>query len=188
MMDKHDNSLSALWQSQDVRQPDIVAVKKNWQLLRVKQWSYFTLDLLATLLTPTAIFVYRDELNPIQLAWMWVMVLFAIGFFAYLVWLRRFSLTGKATSLTTTEYVDLVKTQYRQNIKIARVSKASIWLLLGLLAVYFAIVYVGEYVEPQRLLTKLKNAVLLLAIVMPPIWFWAHKREQKFVKALGEFN
>ncbi|GAA6183880.1 MULTISPECIES: hypothetical protein [Alteromonadaceae] len=187
-MNNDDFDLDKIWQQQDVVKVDTQSLKRQWWLMRMKQYLYILMDALATIAVPIAFFFFPRKMSTFETIWIWSIFLFIFVWFFYLVWLRRFSLGFKSESATTSEFIERVKLQYRQNIKIAYVNKVLCYFTPLFFISYLLIAYFGDFVDQQELLRKAKLMLILNLVCMPLIWVWMHKRELKFKRLLVEFE
>lgn len=185
----NDNDpFSRLWQQQKVTDVNLPALKRQWRRVKISQWTYFTLDLLSTIMLPVMLYFIYQQLNTYEVIWFVGLALLSLGFFAYLVWLRRFSLGFGKERLALSNYYELVKAQYQQNIKLARLSKTTALWMPAIMLSFLLVGYFSEAFEGDALLRKLTFSVVFLGILTPGIWIWAHKREQKFRRALDNLQ
>ncbi len=186
-MTEHD-PFSTLWQQQKVTQVDGKKLQAQWRSTRIKQRSYFALDVVSTLSMPAMMYYLYDSLNRFAFLWWVSVMMLSFGFLAYVVWLRRYALRPSKEQLATQGYLEQLQLQYQQNVKLARVSKLSVWALPFLLLTFlFGNYLVGEF-ESEALWRKLSFLTLFMALFMPAVWFWANKREQKYLRALEQIK
>ncbi|GAC16279.1 hypothetical protein [Aliiglaciecola lipolytica] len=185
----NDNfDLDKIWQQQDVTQVDFHLLKRQWWLMRTKQYVYILMDALAAIAMPIAIYFFPRKMSTFETIWLWSVFLLVVVWFFYLLWLRRFSLGFKSESASTTDFIERVKLQYKQNIKIAHVNKVLCFYTPLVFVCFFLFAYFGDSSNQQVLLRKAKLMLLFNAICLPLIWFWMHKREQKFKGLLADFE
>lgn len=187
-MSNNDNDFSDLWQKQDVSQIDIGELKRQWKLIRIKQFSYMVLDFSGLLIAFLALYFVPKKLEGFEMVAISLVIGITTVWVAYCVWLRRFSLGFVGAKDSTLDCVELIKTQYKQNIKIARLNKYASYVLPVMFAVFFSVAYLGEFLELEAIYRKLKIIAPLFVIIMPLNWIWARKRQAKFENALIEFE
>ncbi len=184
----NNDSFSQLWQQQHTNKVDVAALKRQWKGTRIKQWLYFVLDLASTLVIPVLTYILYPKLSRFELAWFVALGLLCLVLLVYLIWLRRYSLGFGKDMLNLTSYQQLLCAQYQQNIKIARLSKLSTWSMPLIMLSFWGLSFVTQDLEPEAAMRKLKFIVIWSAVLMPVIWIWAHRREQKFIKALASLD
>ena len=184
----NNDPFSQLWQQQHTNKVDVAVLKKQWKGTRIKQWAYFLLDLICTLILPVMTYILYPKLNRVELVWVVSMGMLCVVVFAYLVWLRRYSLGFGKDKMNLSSYRELLAAQYQQSIKIARLSKLSTWSMPLLMFSFWGVSYFTQALEPEAALRKLKFLAIWTAVFMPLIWIWAHKREQKFTRALASLE
>ena len=187
-MSNNDHDLSKLWQSQNISQIDMAELKRQWKTTRIKQFCYMAIDFGALIALVLILYFLPRKLVGFEMITMALVFSLLVVWVVYFVWLRRYSLGFVSVQGSTTDYIELIKTQYRQNIKIARLNKIASYLLPFIFVTFFSIAYWGELIEPEVVIRKLKALAIVLVIFMPINWIWAHKREQKFIKILAEFK
>ncbi|WP_289032067.1 hypothetical protein [uncultured Paraglaciecola sp.] len=185
-MPNNQDPLSQLWQQQEVQKPDYQALQTSWDKMRVKQKLYVFFDVLSVLMTFFIIWFNKEKLDDFTLSLMTIVLLIAIAAVFYLTWLRRFSLGW--SNQNTAMYLQQLKKQLENNIKIANLSMHSGWAIIVLLVFFYAGLYIYEAFPLDQLLKKIYLTLAIHSLLLPGIWFWAKKRKQRFVKELAELN
>ncbi|GAB2688220.1 hypothetical protein Q4574_13670 [Aliiglaciecola sp. 3_MG-2023] len=187
-MSNDDFNLDKIWQQQDVTKVNVQSLKRQWWLMRMKQYLYIMLDGLAVMSVPLVLWFFPKELSTFEGVWIGVVFLFVCIWFFYLLWLRRFSLGFNSETATTSDFIQRVKLQYQQNIKIAYVNKVLCYITPMFFVGYAAFAFWGDFVEQQELVRKAKVMLILNIVCMPLMWLWMHKRQLKFKRLLEEFE
>ncbi|MEP4890791.1 MAG: hypothetical protein ABJV04_12250 [Aliiglaciecola sp.] len=187
-MSNDDFNLGQIWQQQDVAEVDIQSLKRQWWLMRMKQYLYMLFDALAVIAVPIAMWLLPRKLSIFEGIWISIVFLFVCVWFFYLLWLRRFSLGFNSETASTSDFIERVKLQYKQNIKIAYVNKVLCYVTPMFFVGYAAVAYWGNFSDQQELLRKAKLMLVLNIIFIPLMWLWMHKRELKFKRLLMEFE
>lgn len=185
-MSDNPNQLESLWQKQETTSPDLTLLKKTWRTVKIKQKVYLLSDLFAFLVGPLMLFWLYSSLNAYQVFFVVCTLIIAAGFTIYLIWLRRFSFLGDQSA--TGDYLQLLKSQYRQNIKIAQASKYSAYVIP---VIFFSFLFGGywlEIFELEKLIRKAIWLVLSSAIFLPILWIWADKRAKRFEQELARLD
>ncbi|WP_026376114.1 hypothetical protein [Aestuariibacter salexigens] len=170
--------LQQLWQSQPTSAIDIDNIKRRLRNLRIKQWGYTFLDLAGLVVVFVVLWISRNDLHVTLQIGLGIVLVATVGLTGYLLWLRRHALF--IHSLSTEQYVETLKLQLANNVKIAWLTRHSSWvtaLLMILMWVGFGLY--GD-MSPQRYVQKLAIVLVSLAVFMPMIWWWASKREARF--------
>lgn len=187
-MSNKPNDLDALWQQQDVSKVDFGQLKKQWKILRFKQYFYLFMDILSVLALPIIIYFFPKKLSTFEFVWISFAFVLVFVMFLCIVWMRRYSLGFKVDAGNTNEFVERFRLQYKQNIRIAYWNKILCFVTPLIFILYIVVAYFGEFVQPDVLIKKAKLLMGMSAVVSPSIWIWAHNREQKFKKRLAEFE
>lgn len=187
-MSNNDKDFSDLWQKQPVSQIDMSELKRQWKLIRIKQFFYMLLDLCGLFIGFLAVYLVPKKLEGFDMVAVSMIIGITAIWVAYSIWLRRFSLGLKAVNDATLNYVELIKAQYKQNIKIAFLNKFASLVVPLIFVVFFSVAYFGEFMELEAVYRKAKLVGLIFAVIMPLNWIWAQKRQTKFETALSEFE
>ncbi|WJG09366.1 hypothetical protein [Aliiglaciecola sp. LCG003] len=187
-MNNNRDNLEQLWQQQQVSPVDTSQLKQQWRLMRSKQYLYVLLDALSTGAIPAILFLYRHSLSMFEFIWISALSVLFTGWFIYTLWLRRYSLGMNKTATSTSDFVEQVKRQYRQNMKIAYVNKLLCYLMPFIFASYFAFGYLGNYIDQAEMFRKGSRMLLFNLLCLPFIWIWADRRQKKFAKLLAGFE
>jgi len=185
MSDNHD-PLSQLWQEQKVEKIDIDAVSKKWLKIKLKQHFYVFFDVLSLL--PFLIFwiYFKDKFDDFTLVYIYGLAVLSLVFVIYVIWLRRFSLGWSKAS--TEQHIQGLRKQLRNNIKIALLTKHSMWFALILFMFHqLGLVYL-EVFPPDKLLRKALISFSIIGVMWPAVWIWADKRAKRFKRELSILN
>ncbi|MEP0355590.1 hypothetical protein [Paraglaciecola sp.] len=185
-MPNNQDPLSLLWHQQEVQKPDYQALQISWNKMRVKQRFYVLFDVLSVLVAFFIIWFNKEKLDDFTMGLMAIVLLIAISTVIYLTWLRRFSLGW--SNQNTAMYMQQLKKQLENNIKIANLSMHSGWAIIVLLVTFYGGLYIYEVFTPDQLLKKIYPTLTIHFLLLPSIWFWAKRRKQRFVKELSELN
>lgn len=177
MTNKQD-LLANIWQQQTVSLPDIAGLKKRWKKLQWQQRLYYSLDVIGFVIAVSTFFWAYEKLQWFGQIWMGLMMVLLLVFTIYVGWLRRHALRDMESS--TDDYLHKLKAQFNNNIKIAQLTKASTWMCLLAFVVFFYGGWFFETIPPDKLLKKIAVSSGIFALLMPSMWYWAHKREEKF--------
>ena len=100
--------------------------------------------------------------------------------------MRRLRL--RVVDISTDDYLHKLRLQFSNNVKIARITKASIWAITLATFIYYFGTWALELLPADSWLRKAKFSLIFFACFIPPTWFWAHKREQKFKREIIELD
>lgn len=185
-MSDDSQQLESLWRQQQTLTPDMALLKKTWRRVKLKQRLYLILDILACLMGPFILLWVYQDLSSFQKYWVITVIIFTLGFTAYLIWLRRFSLMSKKSA--TGDYLELLKSQYRQNVKIAHASKLSVYALPPIFACFLAAAYWLDGIETDKLINKTLLICGIFIVFLPTVWVWADKRAKRFKRELAKLE
>ncbi|MGS2721042.1 hypothetical protein [Paraglaciecola aestuariivivens] len=185
-MHENPDPLTQLWQNQTVEQADLAALSKKWRRVKYKQRAYVALDFGCLLLAGGIIALKFERLDPIVLALMSIVMLIGFASVLYVTWLRRFSL-GWSQDNTELHIKNLQK-QIHNNIKIAQLSKYSVWALLAFFAVFNALLFYFEIFPEAIFWQKFYLTLVINAVALPCLWIWANKRKKRFELELAELK
>lgn len=169
-MNKQNDPLASLWQSQPVQKVDAQELKRMWQKHRTKQRLWFASDVFGMLFTILlCIYVFMTDDNLFKLIW--------VGFFLVVVivltpWLFKLRLRSLGGSVPTSEYLERIIEQKGNNI---RVMEATARLCI-FIAIVFAIWSNGYYFyyepPPNIYLGKvLKSCGVILFCTFAFAWY-----------------
>ena len=178
--------LEQIWQQQEVSVPSGKVLQAKWRKEKRKQVWYIGLDFMALCIAPVLLYIMRHKMHWFEIVWFIFIVLVTVVYTGYIVWLRRLAFVNQDAA--TTDYLDLLTNQYKQNIKIALATKYSTFALPPLFMVMFVGAYYLEIFEPERLLRKFLVACGMFVITLTPIWFWADKRVKRFQQELAQLS
>jgi hypothetical protein len=183
-----DNSvqLESLWQKQQTSAPDLALLKKTWRTVKIKQKLYLLLDILAFSFGPLVLFWLYSSLSTYQILFVICALIISAGFTIYLIWLRRLSFLGDQNA--TADYLQLLKSQYRQNIKIAQASKYSAYIIPVFFVSFLFGAYWFDIFELEKLLKKALWLTLSSIVFLPMLWVWADKRAKRFERDLARLE
>ena len=185
MTNKQD-PLVNLWHQQQVRLPDIAELKIRWQKLQWQQRLYYTLDVVAFLFTAAFCAWKYPKLQWFGQIWVGLMMVSLLILTIYLGWLRRHALRDMGAN--TENYLHKLRAQFSNNIKIAQLTKTSMWItLLAVTILYFG-GWLFNTIAPEILLEKILLSAAILGLLTPCVWYWANKREQKFKREIIELD
>ena len=179
--DEMDTDLSALWQTQPVSKIDVEAVKRNFNNERKKQRLYIVVDLL--LLIPAILIVFSTWGEHTYAMKVLCVSLFVVStpFILYQLWLRRVAAFAKESQ--TVNHLEKLIQQTKNNIRIAFLTKHSIWPTLLIIPAFVYLRFQKGDVSPE----SFQRIVFALAVsgTVIVIWcIWAHKRQQRFERQL----
>jgi hypothetical protein len=185
MTDKQD-PLVDLWQQQQVILPDLAAIQKQWHKVQWQQRLYYSLDIISCLMVIGLFFWSYDKFQWFGKIWMGAIVFGVLILTLYLGWLRRHAL--RLVDSCTDDYLHKLRLQLSNNVKIARITKASIWAISLATLIYYFGTWAFELIPPDKWLRKAKFSLIFFAFFIPPMWYWANKREQKFKREIKELD
>ena len=185
-MSDNQDPLNQLWQQQDVVQPDLSEVSKNWHKVRLKQRCYVALDLFSLLIPFGILWLNAEKLNRFTMTLMLGLMPLLVLFVAYITWLRRFSFGW--SNVSTDQYIQRLQKQIESNIKIANLSLHSIWFCAVFFMVFYSGLYYFDVFPMDRLIRKGMIMLAINAVMLPCIWIWASKRKKRFIKEQAELN
>ncbi|MBU2978518.1 hypothetical protein [Alteromonas sp. C1M14] len=183
--DNSDKSLSALWQAQPVSQIDVDEVRNTFKSQTKKQRLYFLMDCLSIIPAVWMFILYWDEF-PISVRGLYFgLMLLVIPLLGYQLWLRRVAAFN--SNVQTTDHVQKLKKQFKNNARIAFVNKHSAWLAVLIVVVFntaFSLAKAAEEREYTLLFLVTGGTTVIMAI-----WYvWAHCRQKSFEKKLAALN
>lgn len=185
-MSDNSNQLESLWQKQQTSAPDLTLLKKTWRSVKIKQKLYLLSDVFAFSVGPLILFWFYSSLSPYQIFFVIITLFISAGFTIYLIWLRRFSFLGDHSA--TGDYLELLKSQYRQNIKIAQASKYSAYIIPLIFVSFLFGGYWFEIFELEKLAQKALWLALASIVSLPMLWIWADKRAKRFEQELARLE
>lgn len=174
-----DNDLSSLWQAQPVTTIDVEKIQRDYRRQTIKQRCYMLLDILGVLPAVVLVWFAWDALSAVAAGMIVGLGVVMVPVVGYLVWLRRVTAFGRAHS--TTEYLEQLTRQMKNNARIAWLTKHSAWLTPLFIAVFYLVIFLqGELPEEKYALVG--GALALMCLVMAGFYRWAHKRQQHFIR------
>ena len=180
MTDKND-PLESLWLQQSVNVPNKSLLQKRWKREKQKQFAYISLDFIGVLVGPLMLWLYNDRLNRFEFWGLAILSVVALVFSVYVFRLRRAALNFQSSS--TEDFINLLKHQFKQNIKIARLTQYSVLPLnLFFLAIFAGRFIWGDYPEEKQTINLL--VVLMIIFSSPVMWIWAARRARYFENEL----
>jgi hypothetical protein len=185
-MTNNQDLLNQLWQQQSVERADVSLINKQWKLLRMKQRLYVAVDVMSVLIPFIFILLYADKLDKFTFIFALFVMALSLPFIIYITWLRRFSLGW--SSVDTEEHIQKLNKQITNNIKIAYVTKHSVWPTILVPIVHFSGLYYLDVFTVEKLIYKSQFSIGILVIMLPCIWIWANKRQKRFSKDLVHLN
>lgn len=185
MRDKQD-PLANIWQQQTVSIPDIAELEKRCRKLQWQHRFFYSMDVVAFLVA-LGTFVWGFEiLKWFSQIWMGVMIILLLVFTLYVGWLRRHALRNMESS--TDDCFHKLRAQFNNNIKLAQLTKTSIWMTLLAVVIFYFGGWFFDTIPPEKLLKKIALSSVIFAVLIPSAWYWAHKREQKFKNEIANLN
>jgi hypothetical protein len=185
-MSDNSKELESLWQKQQTTVPDLTLLKKTWRAVKIKQKLYLFFDILAFSVGVIVLLWFYPSLGRYQVFFVVCTLFITAGFTIYLIWLRRFSFLGDQNS--TIDYLQLLKSQYRQNIKIAQVSKYSVYILPPFFASFLIGGYWFDIFELEKLISKALWLTFSSVVFLPMLWLWADRRAKRFKQELARLD
>jgi len=179
-MNDFDKQIGALWQSQSVEAVDIAKIKKRLHAAKFKHRLYMTLDCLCLIPVIYLFFWSRDVIQGPERYFLLGVGVMAVGYTAYLTWLRRLSLFSGNTTL---DHLRLFRRQLENNIRIARLTKHSTWVVQLLLVGFYIWFYTAGQLPEAKVLSVI--AALAAAGLANLIFYvWAARRQRRFAQEL----
>ena len=130
-MNKQDDPLASLWQSQPVQTIEPEELKAMWHKNRTRQWWWFASDIISMLVAfVVCIWLILTEDNLFLKIWGGMFIVFALVVTPIVIKLRYKSLGG---SVPTSEYFERLKVQKHNNILLVRLSA---WTVIGISVLY----------------------------------------------------
>jgi hypothetical protein len=185
-MPDNQDPLNKLWQGQQVEKPDIQVLSRQWRKVQLKQRFYAGLDILGLLFPVIALVFFAEYLDKFTRIYFGVLTLMLCPFVAYIVWLRRFSIGW--SSVSTDQYVQQIKKQIASNIKIAYLTKHSIWPIGLLIILHHLGLFYFDLFPIDKLMRKSLVSAGFFVVMFPSIWIWATRRENRFKGELADLN
>jgi len=185
-MSDNQDPLDQLWQGQQVEKPDIQVLSSQWRKVQLKQRFYAGLDILGLILPFITLVFFIERLDQFTRIYLVVLFVLLCPFVAYIVWLRRFSIGWSSDS--TDLHVQHLKKQIANNIKIAYLTKHSIWPLGLVITLHHVGLFYFDVFPIDKLIHKSLISAGLLVVMFPCTWIWAARRENRFKRELAELN
>ncbi|WP_018982239.1 hypothetical protein [Salinimonas chungwhensis] len=183
-MNDFDEQIGALWHSQSVTPVDIAIIKKRLRSARIKHRLYLLLDCLCLIPLIYLFYWSRDVIHGPERYFLLGIGVMAIGYTAYLTWLRRLSLvSGKATQ----DHLRVFLRQLENNIRIARVTRHSAWVAQGLLVGFYCWLYVSGKL-PEAKFVPVIIALAAAGLANAIFYVWATRRQQRFIQELHQLE
>ena len=185
MTNKQD-PLVSLWQQQQVRLPDLAVIRNQWNKVQWQQRLYYSLDIISCLMVIALFFWSYEKFQWFGKIWMSLVVLSVLIFTFYLGWLRRHAL--RLVDSSTDDYLHKLRLQFSNNVKIAHITKAFVWAISLATFIYYFGTWALEIIPADKWLKKATFSLIFFAFFIPPTWYWANKREQKFRREIAELD
>jgi hypothetical protein len=185
-MSNNQDPLSQLWQEQKVEKIDLDAISKKWRKIKLKQHLYVFFDLLCLLPFLIVVIYFKDKFDGFTIVYMYGLTVMSLGFVIYVIWLRRFSLGWSKAS--TEQHIQGLRKQLLNNIKIALLTKHSMWFALIVIIFHQVGLIYLEVFPPDKLLRKALISFSIIGVMWPAVWIWADKRAKRFKRELSIFN
>ena len=126
-MNKQNDPLSHLWQSQPVQTIEPEELKALWQKNRTKQWRFIVYDLVGVIAAIImCVYFFREGVNLFKQIWVGSFTVMAIVLTPFVISLRYRSL---GSGISTNEYLERLIQQKINNIRIVRLS-AWLWIFV----------------------------------------------------------
>lgn len=185
-MSENQDPLNQLWQQQDIEKPDLKAISKTWRLMKIKQKAYALIDVFGLGVSFVLLYFNLDKLDRFTTIYIVILILLLCPFVAYLLWLRRLSLGWSAKS--TEQYIDTLKQQVKNNIRIAYITKHSAWVSGVLVLIHYLGLFYFDVFEMDSWIRKTLTSAGILVVMIPAFWIWASRREQRFKQELAKLD
>ena len=176
-----DNDLSARWQAQPVSNVDVEEVKKTFKSQIRKQRLYFLMDCLS-LVPGIWIFIHYWEELPVAARVLYFgLMSLVIPLLGYQLWLRRVAAFG--SNAQTSNHVQQLKKQFKNNARIAFINKHSAWVAVFIVIAFNTIFTLAKAAEEREYGVVLLVTAITAGIMA--VWYvWAHRRQKQFEKKL----
>ena len=185
-MPNNKHSLDQLWQEQPTQELNLENLSKKFKAMRRKQWFYMSVDVLSFLVMVGILLFNKDEMKGLMLAFISLMIVLSLAATIHLIWLRRFALQN--TVSTTQAYLQGLKNQYINNIKIAKFSKITILGVLLVLIVFFTLSAIYQDWDTAKAVRKTLIASAFTFGGLYPMWLWSNKRIKKYADELEKLE
>ncbi|MGJ8680461.1 hypothetical protein [Paraglaciecola sp.] len=185
-MTNNIDPLNQLWQQQSVEKPDVLVTKKQWKNTQLKHRMYALLDILSLVLPFGFVLFYADKLDSFTRILLICVFALCVPFVAYLIWLRRFAIGWSSSD--TEQHIQKLRKQITNNIKIAFVTKHSVWPSTLMPVVHLGGLYYLNILPLEKIMAKAPYSIAILVVVLPIVWIWANKRQNRFINDLAKLN
>lgn len=185
-MNKQNDPLSQLWQSQPVQTVDPDELQLLWKKNRRKQWLWVLSDVFG-LLVGVAVCGYLlfNEENLLRQIWSLTFIVLLMVMTPFLVKLRLGSL---GSNIPTNEYMSRLIQQKLNNIRIARLTN---WLMVSI-TIFFAIWSIAFYLyyqpNPDEYLIKVLKRTAFVLLVSGILALWAKREIRKNTAFLKQYK
>ena len=178
-MSEPDNDLMSLWQAQPVSRVDLEKIQRDYRSQTIKQRCYMLLDILGMMPLVLLVWYTWDDFSTVAAGMIVALGIVMLPVVGYLIWLRRVTAFGRARS--TSDYLQLLTRQMKNNARIAWLTKHSAWLTSLFIVVFYLIIFLqGEL--PEEKYTMVGAALTGICLLMAGFYRWAQKREQRFMR------
>ena len=185
-MSNNNDPLAQLWQKQQTQTPDLEELSKRFKSMRRKQWFYMSVDVSSFLILAGWLYFYIDKMTHLMTVFISLMTVFSLAATIHLVWLRRFALRNTVSN--TQAYLQGLKNQYINNIKIAKFSKQTLWAGFVVMVVFFVLTNIEHDWDTATLMRKSVIALVFIFGFLCPLWLWSDKRIKKYTREVGKLE
>lgn len=185
-MNKQNDPLSQLWQSQPVQTVDPEELQLLWKKNRRKQWLWVLSDVFG-LLVGVAVcgYILATEENLLRQIWSFSFIVLLVVMTPFLLKLRVGSL---GSNIATNEYLSRLIQQKLNNIRIARLTN---WLMVSI-AIFFAIWSIAFYLyyqpDPNEYLIKMLKGTGFILFMSGILALWAKREIRKNTAFLKQYK
>lgn len=185
-MTNDQDPLNQLWQQQSVEKPNVKVIGKQWKRVQLKHRLYAILDIMSLVLPFYFILFYVEKLDSFTRILLICIFVLCVPFVVYIIWLRRFAIVWSSSG--TEQHIQKLRKQITNNIKIAFVTKHSVWPTMLIPVVHFSGLYYLDVFTVDKLIYKSQFSIGILVIMLPCIWVWANKRQKRFSEDLANLE
>lgn len=174
-----DNDLTSLWQAQPVATIDVEKIQRDYRKQTIKQRCYMLLDIFGMMPAVVLVWYTWEDFSTVAAGMIVGLGVVMVPIVGYLIWLRRVTAFGRARS--TTDYLEQLSRQMKNNARIAWLTKHSAWLTPLFIGVFYLVIFLqGEL--PEEKYAVVGGGLAGMCILMAGFFRWAQKREQRFMR------
>lgn len=177
-MSEQFDSLTQLWQAQQVDVPDMKTINKRMVKERVKQYLYMAFDVSSLIPLVVIIYLFREKLGVFEFIYLSLICAAFAVFVVYLIYLRR-KITATQT-VTTHNYLSLIDQHIAVKLRILKLTKWSILAMAPVFLVLFGGIWIFSEMAFSDWLPRILKSSVWLVVSCGAFWIWVSRRQRKF--------